>query len=285
MSIRCNQHNKGGQATSACGHRVKRAVALCLWIGAVHMATLGCSEADKRKWQYYTPEQNFSTALDSTDGNLRREAVTRIGQSTYFTSADAFHVLDAAARTDPVAQVRCVAIRILGRYEDDRPTKTLLTILTASGPGGEALEPTDDVRWDAAEALVSMQAKGLLNEQDQSAACQLFIQFLRSDRSRNVRVTAARALGEFKDRQVFPPLIEALRNKDFMIADNAERSLMALTGTTHDYDAEAWSQWLGRIDDPFSDAGKPVAATRPAAAPTWWDEQQRMWRRAIKLGE
>lgn len=284
MSIRYIQQNKR-LTTETQRHRECWMISLCLCASVVQLTVSGCSAADKRKWKHYTREQNLSTALDSTNGDLRREAVARIGQSSYFASADAFHVLDAVARTDPIAQVRCVAIRILGRYDDERPVKTLTTILNAAGPGGEAVMPTDDVRWEAADALAAMQAKGFLSENEQNTACEMFIQFMRADLNRNVRITATRALGSFKDRSVFKPLFDALRNKDFMIADNAEQSLMALTGTTHDYDAEAWAKWLEQTPDPFASAGKPVATSRPAADVTWWDEQQRIWRRAIKLGE
>jgi hypothetical protein len=81
---------------------------------------------------------------------------------------------------------------------------------------------------------------------------------------------------------VLTPLSQALRSQDFMIADAAERSLMALTGTTHDYDADAWTKWLENNPDPFLHAGEPVATSRPAG-PTWWDQQRRSWRRALKL--
>ncbi len=242
----------------------------------------GCSEADKRRWKPRSAEQNFTTALEAKSADQRRDAVTRIGESSYYASENAFQVLDAAARTDPATQVRCVAIRILGRYKDERPVKPLWTILTTTGPGGQAIPPDDDVRWEATEALSALQQRGLLSADQQNAACEMYIQMMRSDRSRNVRITATRALGSFKDRRVLTPLINALRDQDFMIADTAERSLMALTGTTHDYDADAWTKWLEQTTEPFANAGKPVTTSQPAGA-SWWDKQRRVWRKAIKL--
>ncbi len=255
---------------------------LCVLATATFL--VGCSEADKRKWRHYTPEQNFSEALESTNPDLRREAVVRIGESSYWAGEDASGVLDAVARTDSVPQVRCVAIRVLARYHDNRPVAPLLKILTATAAGGDALPGNDDVRWEAARALVEMHRQGFLTAEQQNAACDLFIQLLRSDRSRNVRIVSTEALGVFKDKRVLTPLINCLRNQDFMIADTAERSLIALTGETHEYDADAWSKWVENTPDPFANAGRPVATSRPAGM-SWWDAQQRAWRKTLKLGE
>jgi len=243
---------------------------------------LACSEAEKRKWRPRTAEQNYRTALEAENADLRRDAVARIGESSYRESDDAYHVLDAVARTDPATQVRCVAITVLGRYQDERPAESLLKILTADGPKAEALPADDDVRWEAARALADLHARGLLNAEQENAACELFIGFLAPEQNRNVRIVSTEALGGFKDRRVLIPLINALRSEDFMIADTAERSLMALTGRSHQYDAEAWTDWLAQTADPFAEAGRAVSG-RPTG-PNWWDRQQRLWRKTLKLG-
>lgn len=247
------------------------------------LLSLGCSEADKRKWKHQTAEQNFSTALESENADLRREAVVRIGESGYWAGESAFKVLDAVARTDPVPQVRCIAIRILGRYNDARPVQPLLDILAAGEKNGNALPGNDDVRWEAATALLAMQRQRLLTDEQQNTACDLYVQFLRTDRSRNVRIVSTQALGEFQDKRVLTPLINCLREADFMIADSAERSLIALTGVTHEYDADAWTRWVDQTPDPFAHAGEEVATSRPSG-PSWWDKQQRVWRKSLKLG-
>ena len=262
--------------------RVAQSNSLVLLLLVLIASIDGCSEADKRKFKPRSAEQNFSTALESKKADERRDAVVRIGEAGYFASEDAFNVLDVAARTDPAAQVRCIAIRTLGRYDDPRPVKTLLTILTVDGPGGEALPANDDVRWEAARALLALQRQGLLTAEEQSAAGEIHLRMLRTDRNRNVRLTATQALGLFRDPRVFTPLISALRSEDFMMADTAERSLMALTGVSHEYDADAWARWVALNPDPFAHAGEPVASTQPAG-PTWWDKQQRVWRKALRL--
>lgn len=276
MSTHCSPRNKKWFSVKSHAQPTGR-VLMVLLLAII----AGCSQADKRKWQHRTPEENFATALESSSADLRREAVVRIGESNYWETQDAFHVLDAVARTDPVPQVRCVAIRVLARYENDQAIETLFTILAADEPQAGALPADDDVRWEATRALLELQQRGLLSPEQENTACELFIRLQRSDRSRNVRIVSTQALGTFKDRRVFVPLIHSLRDPDFMIADSAERSLMALTGRTHHYDAEAWNRWLEQTEDPFAEAGSPVSTTRPAA--NWWDQQQRFWRKAIKL--
>jgi len=248
----------------------------------------GCSDATKRQWKPRSAEENYRLALEAEHPDDRRDAVTRIGESRHRDSEDAFHILDAVARTDPVTQIRCIAIRTLGAYKDGRPVRTLLTILRAGKDAAadgstEALPAGDEVRWEAARALLALEQRDVLSPEERSAACDLFIQLVRSDPSRNVRIVSTQALGGFQDPQVFTPLMNALRDPDFMIADSAERSLIALTGVTHDYDADAWAQWLSETSEPFQYAGRTPPTTRPAG-PTWWDKQERAWRRALKLG-
>jgi len=243
----------------------------------------GCSEHDKRRWRYQSAGTNLQLALESEDADVRRDAVVRICESRYVASEDAFHVLDAVARTDPITQIRCIAIRGLSAYEDPRPVATILTILQATSECDNALPADEDVRWEAVRALVAVEGSGGLDGPQREIAREVCIKLVESDPARNVRIAAASALRGFRHRAVFQPLIRALRDEDFAIADTAEHSLIALTGVTHDYDADAWEQWVARAQNPFENAGRTPQTTRPAG-PTWWDKQKRAWRRALKLG-
>jgi HEAT repeat protein len=242
----------------------------------------GCTQQDKRPWIYRSPEQNYKTALESESGDQRRDAVVRIAESTYYDADPAFAVLDTLARTDPVVQVRCIAIRAFAHYKDARPIPALLTILQAKPGSDQALPADADIRWETVQALLMLTRRGVLGDDQRPVLRDILIKFVESDPSRSVRITSAEGLGEIKDREVFAPLIRLLRNKDFGIADQAERSLIRLTGVTHDYDANAWEAWVASTQDPFAHAGETPVTTRPAG-PTWWDQQTRAWRRAIKL--
>jgi HEAT repeat protein len=246
------------------------------------ITTIGCSDAQKRRWTHRTPAQNLSDAREAENPDQRREAVTRIAESGYFARDDAFAVLDTVVRTDDVTQIRCIAIRALGRYEDPRPVGTLLFVLNTEQASLDAQETDANVRWETTAALRALAERDALEPAQQDLVRDVFIRLLEADPSRNVRIEAVKGLAHFKDRAVLIPLIRTLRSNDFALADQAERSLIALTGTTHAYDAEAWEQWVATTADPFEHAGRqPDVPTR--RRPSWWENQERAFRRAIRL--
>ncbi|HPD32107.1 MAG TPA: HEAT repeat domain-containing protein [Phycisphaerae bacterium] len=221
--------------------------------------------------------------LSRSNADDRREAVARLAESGDYARPEVFHVLDAVARTDPVSQIRCIAIRGLARYKDDRPVGTMLAVLQAAKPGDKAVPADDDVRWEALHALAELDQRKALASAQREIARDLAIRMAEFDSSRSVRITATEMLGCFKDRAVLAPLIRLLRDRDFAIAERAELSLIALTGTTHDFDADAWEAWIAQTPDPFAKAGQTPQTTRPAP-PSWFEKQQRAIRRALRLG-
>lgn len=251
-------------------------------LAALPMA--GCSDHQKRTWKPRSPADNYRTALEAQNADERRDAVARIAESSYVTSEDAFQVLDAVARTDQVSQTRCIAIRALATYKDARPITTLLMILQATTGAKEALPPDDDVRWETVVAMTQLSRKGGLTGQVPVLVRDILIRLADTDTSRNVRIAAIEALGEFKERPVLLPLVRSLRTQDFAVAERAEGSLIRLTGETHYADADAWEKWLASTEEPFANAGRIPPSTRPSG-PNWFEEQKRAFRRAIKLGE
>ena len=246
------------------------------------MLTSACSDHQKRVWKPRSSSENYRLALEAKSADERRDAISRIAESGYVTSDDAFSVLDAAARTDSVYQIRCIAIRAFGRYRDSRPVATLLAILQPAPDGGkQALPPDDEVRLEAATTLAEMQQRGLVAKENVAFLAETFIRLADRRSARAVRIVALRALGSIRDHQVFAPLIDALHENDFAIADTAERSLIALTGTTHDYNPEEWSRWLADTADPFAHAGEKPVTTRPAT-PGRWEQERRKWQRAFR---
>ncbi len=256
----------------------------CLLLGFCLVSVSGCAESTKRKWSYRSPSTNYRNALESLDADVRRDAVARIAESRNVDDEDAFHVLDAVARTDPVTQIRCIAIRAFSRYEDNRPASTLLTLLEAGPRSTETLPINDSIRWDAASVLVNLLERGLLEPGQQAAARQQLLDMIGEENPRRLRLVGLEGLGYIQQREVLPPLIRSLRaEEDFAIADEAETSLIRLTGTTHDYDPDAWEAWLARTSNPFEHAGREPEIDRPEG-PSWWDRQKRAWRRGLKLG-
>ena len=264
--------------------------ATCWTLAAAMVMAAGCSGKSKRQWRYRSREETLAIALPApeematSDPDRRREAVTRLAEGGDVDHEDVFPVLDAVARTDPVTQIRCIAIRGLARYEDDRPIGTLLAVLQSTADAQEALPANADLRWEAVQALVALERKGVLDGQQRDLARDLCLELAGVEWSRNVRLVAIESLGAFQDRAVLQPLIRALREEDFAIAERAELSLIALTGVTHQYDADAWEEWLATVEDPFAHAGEQPDIPR-AKRPSWFDKQRRAVRRALKLGQ
>lgn len=248
----------------------------------VLVAGSACVGEYKRRWEVRSPDENYRLAVEAENADERRDAIVRIGESSYVTSEEAFHVLDAAARTDPVTQIRCIAIRAFARYNDDRPVPTVLAILEAEEGSNEMLPLTDHISWDAASTLLALERKGVLEAEQRERARRIFIRLLDPGQPRAVRVVATEALGHYQHQDVFQPLIRQLRNEDFGIAERSQYALVQLTGVTHDYDAEAWESWLNEADDPFEHAGRTPRNHRPSG-PSWLEQQQRAFQRAIKL--
>jgi plasmid stabilization system protein ParE len=246
----------------------------------------GCSSKSKRRWRYHSLSKTAQLALpenlQASDTDERREAVTRLAERRDVEREEIFSVLDAVARTDPVVQIRCIAIRGLARYEDDRPVATFLKILQANETTEQSLANTPEIRWEALKGLLALEAEGVLNEQQRELVCDICMELAESAESRNVRIAATKALGRFHQERVFMPLIRNLRAEDFAIAEQAELSLINLTGVTHQFDPQAWQTWLDSVDDPFAKAGQHPEIERPKG-PGWWEKQKRAFRRAIKL--
>lgn len=258
---------------------------LCGLSIAALFTSASCSDQQKRQWRFRSAEENYRVALEAEHPDVRRDGVTRIAESYYVDSTRAFEVLDAVARRDANAQNRCIAIRAFSRYRDDRPVGTLLAILQARTDSEDTLPADNEVRWEVARSLLALQRKSILNAEQQALACDLYLRMLEAKPTREVRLVCLEALGCFKDQKVFPPLIAGLRGeKDFAVAYQAERSLIALTGVTHAYDPDAWEQWLAATTDPFAKAGQTPPGMSPGGA-SWWEQQQRLWRKALKLGE
>ena len=122
-----------------------------------------------------------------------------------------------------------------------------------------------------------------MTEAARHTACDVLLTLLTTDPSRNVRLATLEALSGIQEIRVLQALVRSLRTSDFAVADIAEQSLIALTGTTHSYDADAWEKWLAETNEPFAHAGRPVPTSHPAG-PSWWDKQKRAFQRAIKAG-
>jgi len=189
-------------------------------------------------------------ALEHEDADVRRVSINRIVQTRYRSQPAVVDALDLIARTDASDAVRCAAIRALGESGDPKAVGTMLAILdnasdaTTRNAGG-------DVRWEAVEVLGRRTESGQAAQEQRAAVRRTALRLLAGDPSRDVRLSAARLLGHDSSMEAVHGLIDALRQRDFGVAYEAEQSLTRLTGQTFDYDSTRWQEWLATANDPF----------------------------------
>jgi len=210
----------------------------------------GCDEKREFNLHKRTPQESSLVALKSSNADDRYRGLVELEKSKAFHDEWAVKVMIVIARTDPSSSVRALAVHNLGRVNDTRVWSTLF----------DAMDDSDDrVRFEAAWALAQTSFTDPRSEADKTIAQKaptMLIRALASDPCLDVRINAARALGQFKNHQVLLALIAALKDNDFAVRFEAERSLIRLTGKTFQGNSGKWLAWIDQVKDPFADAGK-----------------------------
>jgi len=213
-------------------------------------------------------QENLRLALLEIDPDVRRGAVARVAGSSDCHRDWAVRGFAAIALMDSDPQARCVAIRGLARSGEATAVETLLKILNFRDyPPEEVRPPDESVRWDAVVALRQLSQRGRIAPEQSERVVAALLDRLDNDSSRDVRIAAARGLGDYPQERVVEALIRTLREEDFGLVHACESALVRLTGVTHDCDAYAWGQWL-EANRPalFAQAGHVPESRRPKYA-------------------
>ncbi len=217
-----------------------------------------------------TPQQHMIIAVSDSDPDMRRDAAAKVAESEKCDQEWAIKGFIAIALLETDSQARCVAIRALGRTGDQRAVETCLKILNyRRHPPAEVHPPDDLCRWDATEALAEL-AGGPLTDELRAEVLETFLDRLRSDPDRHVRIAAARGLRHFYEPSAIRGLIAGLRDEDFAVVHECENSLAWLTGVTHECDPYRWEQWLEENqDEAFTQAGALPDSRKPPYNGRW----------------
>lgn len=212
-----------------------------------------------------TPQQSMIIAVTDADADNRRVAVSEIAKSKQYDRDWAINGMVAIALLESDPQARCVAIRGLARGNDPRAAETCLKILNyRNHPPHEVRPPDELARWDAAVALAELSDRAAVPEALRAETEGTFLELLRSDLNRHVRIAAARGLRDFPAEHVVEALIDALRDEDFAVVHTSESSLVALTGVTHGCNHYAWKQWAAQNGEQlFANSGYLPESHRP----------------------
>jgi len=194
-----------------------------------------------------SPRESLVSALKNDDPDRRYQALSRLSKSKAIHEDWAIKGLVLIAQTDPVAQVRALAVRTFGPIADNRVVRQTVTSLA---------DRDDRVRTEAAWVLRQIPYEVIEKAGQADTAKTALLKTLADDHSVDVRINSAIALAGFSDRKVLSALITALRDPDFAVAYHAEKSLVCLTGRTFRGSAPAWIRWLRATEAPFEHAGK-----------------------------
>jgi hypothetical protein len=217
----------------------------------------GCIER-KMEFSLYqrTPQESALIAMKSNNADDRYRCLVELEKSKAYRADWAVKAMLVIAKSDPSSSVRALAVHNLGRLNDPKVWPVL----------AQAMDDADDrVRFEAAWGLSqNTLTRSPENAEALNAVQKALLRGLASDRNVDVRLNAARALGQLQDSTVLMALIAALKDTDFAIKYESEQSLIRLTGRTFHGNAGKWLTWMNETKDPFADAGKvPPELAKP----------------------
>lgn len=248
---------------------MRRALILLLVVGVTASAVSCNSSKRKSDWRpdvMRSSDEWMTMALESTHPNERRRGVVGLAESRDGASDWALKVFDTVARSDTDPSVRCAALRAMEQVAEPQSQATAVALLQSGTKRVEDVIPAPAaVRWGAARVLYAVAIKRGDAAAESTAVVATLIEASHRDPDHRVRVTVLDTLGFYRERSVPPALVDALDDEDFAIRRAAESSLVALTGVTHRYDADAWRAWLAKTADPFANAGQ---------TPDGWDHSE-----------
>jgi len=205
---------------------------------------------------------------DSHDGDKRAKALRALHEPKQAGGTDEdqdamVKILMAAAATEKQPLCRLAAIEVLAHFKDPRAVEGLTTAFYNAG----------NFASDTA-TVIRCQALTALGQTGNPAAVELLVRVVReppaegpeTDRQQalDVRIAAARALGNFNHYQATEALVDVLKTgKDAALRDRAYDSLLASTGQKLPPDAQAWEDFL------HQPGGKDVAAGKKPKLIEW----------------
>ena len=278
---------RGAGPARASGYR---AFSGARWVAGVLLGVClvvpGCSGHRKlHKHPLFVTEADAANylrqALVAQNADERREAIVRLSKTRYVSQDTVVRGFTLIAETDTSPSVRCAAIRGLGKSPEPQTVALLLSVLAKDDERPARVRaPQDLVRAEASAVLGDRIRAGVDLEEHREAIRATAVRLLGTDLSRDVRMSAAELLGFFQELGVLEALIANLQQRDFGVVHECERSLMRLTGQTHDHDPVAWRSWLAQTDDPFADAGRLDGKLR-RTEPNWFRESWESTRRSL----
>ncbi|MEM9082729.1 MAG: HEAT repeat domain-containing protein [Planctomycetota bacterium] len=183
-----------------------------------------------------TPQQAAAWAVDPYNADNRFRGISLLSRAP-FGGGPEYVALYRRALADGDATVRAAAVRGLAAHGTAGDVAGIVALLQGN--------TTVQLRWEIARALQR------LHDPDHAIDPLLELMFEENEENLDVRINAARALGQYPQRRVLDALIAALRERDLGVNDAAKQSLVDLTGQDFGLDQSEWLAFADRTDNPF----------------------------------
>jgi HEAT repeat protein len=234
----------------------RKASRLCLALvaAAAGLAASGCAgvwdditSRDFSLKAYFSPPDPLVVLRDSTDGDQRAKAFRALKEPKENGGSDAdqevvVKLLVTAAANERQPLCRLAAVQKLGQFKDPRATTGLIDAFYAAG--SFAPDTCTAIRCSAMSELgkthnpASVELLARVVKEPPAEGTEL-----EKQQSLDVRIAAARALGNFSHYQAMDALVTVLRTeKDVALRDRAHESLKLATGKNLPADAQVWQQ-------------------------------------------
>ncbi len=236
---------------------------------ALGLAAVGCKSNDPQStilsdlfepMMPPTPGQAARDAFNVYDADARRKSVALISASG-FSAEEPYLRMYRLLMDDPDPTVRAACLAALGRNGSAEDGPVLVDHL-----GHE----TNFVRWEAAKALQKVHYP---------PAARPLIAAMRDDDDLDVRIAAAMALGQYRERPVYDALVGALGDRDFGVREAAAVSLATLTGEDLGVEGGPWLAWgEGKTPDELFVAARDYT-WQPYIKPRGMLDKARFWKK------
>ncbi len=218
---------------------ITRRILLLFFGTAVLIPFGGCAEGPLWRLGALTPWARSEWEKDekiATTMFTRRDRIRDLADDAEDMSPrqqeQACQELAASLRPQNPVILRLETVRALGHFSVPAASQLLGTASVDSDPQVRSMACTAWAKRGGPEALQALQHA------------------LSSDTDIDVRLSATRALGKFRDARSVESLTLALDDRDPALQLRAMESLETITGKDHGYDVVAWRQYLRGVQDP-----------------------------------
>ncbi len=197
------------------------------------------------RWQLLTHRIDpMETLANSSDGDLRARAYRMLSEPKQHGGSDrdqdyVLEALASAAKTEKQVICRTAAVEKLGEFKDARAVQALTEAFYAP------------INFSDKNPVVRMACLTSLGRIGNPAGLETLSEAASRDPSMDVRIAAAKALGNFNDYQAPQTLVQILKQeKNLALRHQAAESLEQITGKDLPPDAQAWEEFLRNPNQP-----------------------------------